>query len=204
MRRDGGIFWCCSNFRVRGGRRRRCGRPRADAGEGKSPIRPRPFGRRLTTVGRMISFRAIGLIICLSDSAGGRDPLVAYAGMSRVNAGPYGAAQDARMDAIGGRLILTETSHFEVRRLAAASSVRWTSRWPGRHWRCWRRCFFSSPRCCTLVSGARSSWLSRVSGSPGGVSRPTHFRPRRPMLHPSSRRASSACCATQASTACQS
>ena len=50
----------------------------------------------------MISFRAIGLIVCLSDSAGGRDPLVAYAGMSRVNAGPYGAAQDARMDAIRG------------------------------------------------------------------------------------------------------
>ena len=50
----------------------------------------------------MISFRAIGLIICLSDLAGGRDPLVAYAGMSRVNAGPYGAAQDARVDAIWG------------------------------------------------------------------------------------------------------
>jgi exopolysaccharide production protein ExoY len=83
--------------------RRRCGAPESwRSGAAESPIRPRPFGRRLTTVGRWISFRAFSLIVCLSDSAGGRDPLVAYAGMSRVNAGPYGAAQDARMDAIRG------------------------------------------------------------------------------------------------------
>jgi len=44
----------------------------------------------------MMSFCAFGLIVALSDSAGGRDQLLANACMSRVNAGAYVATQGAQ------------------------------------------------------------------------------------------------------------
>src|SRR6185503_11812041 len=65
-------------------------------GTAEALIRPRPFGRGPSTIQRMMSFCAFGLIVALSDSAGGRDQLLANACMSRVNAGAYVATQGAQ------------------------------------------------------------------------------------------------------------
>jgi exopolysaccharide production protein ExoY len=77
------------------------------------PIRPRPSGRRhtsLTTIQWRISFYCFALILSSGDSAGGRDQFLARICMSRVDASAHVATEGAQPEAIHSRVDVRDNS----------------------------------------------------------------------------------------------